>query len=303
MNIFKFFVIALLLLMIIIFIKIYIIKYNKSKSLTKILFLLAILTVILFPIIIFCLDFYNFPSKIGWIKNINSNVWLNIIFTYVIGILTTLIGAYMTIRSVKMTIKEQEKVRKEEEKKKALPLLKISAEKEYDYRYKYLQFSCYFTEESKKRERKDIVGTANVTIKLENVGMRELYDLYIGDIESSVFKEDNKYHKIHPIIYKSDYLKINLYFYEMGSYDKDLSEEKYDTIINFMTFNCYFKDCYNNWYYQTLQLSLMYNLEKNIPENERALNISVSNTEIISPPIEIKEQDLPWNNGESLCCH
>ena len=70
-----------------------------------------------------------------------------------------------------------------------------------------------------------------------------------------------------------------------------------------MTFNCYFKDCYNNWYYQTLQVSLMYNLKKDVPIKERALNISVSNTEIISPPIEIDERDLPWENGKTLCHH
>lgn len=292
-----------LVIMTLIFVVKTIVEYKKSKSINEKVLFWGVGIVVFFPITIFYLDFCNIPSKIGWINNINSNEWLNIIFTYTVGILSALIGAYMTIRSVKMSIDEQEKVRKEEEKKKALPLLKINAEKEYDYRYKYMQFSCFFTEESKERKRKDIPDTANVTIKLENVGMRELYDLYIGDIQSSVFKEDNEYHKMHPIIYKDDSICINLSFYEMGNYDKDLSDEKYDTMINFMTFNCYFKDCYNNWYYQTLQVSLMYNLMKDIPIDERALNISVSNTEIISPPIEIKECDLPWANGKSLCYH
>lgn len=278
-------------------------EYKKSKSIDEKVLFCGVGIVIFFPITMFYLDFYNIPSKFGWISKVDSSEWLNIIFTYVVGILSALIGAYMTIRSVKMSIEEQEKVRKNEEKIKALPLLKISPEEQYDYRYKYMQFSCFFTEESKKRKRKDIADTANVTIKLQNVGMRELYDLYIGDIQSSVFKEDNEYHKIYPVIYKDDYVCINLSFYEMGSYDKDTSDEKYHTMVNFMTFNCYFKDCYNNWYYQTLQVSLMYNLNKDVPINERALNISVSNTEIISPPIEIKESDLPWNNGKSLCHH
>lgn len=294
--------VALIILTLIFVIKM-VVEYKKSKSIDEKVLFWGVGIVVFFPITFFYLDFYNVPSKIGWINNINSNEWLNIIFTYAVGILSALIGAYMTIRSVKMSIDEQEKVRKEEEKKKALPLLKISAVEQYDYRYKYMQFSCFFTEESKERKRKNISDTANVTIKLENVGMRELYDLYIGDIQSSVFKEDNEYHKMHPIIYKDDYVCINLNFYEMGNYDKDLSDEKYHTMINFMTFNCYFKDCYNNWYYQTLQVSLMYNLKKDVPIKERALNISVSNTEIISPPIEIDERDLPWENGKTLCYH
>lgn len=122
-------------------------------------------------------------------------------------------------------------------------------------------------------------------------------------MQSSVFKEDNEYHKMYPIIYKDDSVYINLVFYEMGKYDNDLSDEKYHTMINFITFKYYFKDCYNNWYYQKLQVSLTYNLMKDIPMNERALNISVNNTEILTPPIEIKKCDLPWENGKSVCYH
>lgn len=279
------------------------IEYKKSKSIDEKVLFWIMEIIVFFPITMFYLDFYNIPSKMGWINKINSNEWLNVTFTYIVGILSAMIGAYMTIRSVKLSIEEQERIRIEENKKKALPLLKVSIEEQYDYRYKYFQFDCLFTEESKKRKRKDIVDTAKVSIKLENVGMRELYDLYIGDIQSNVFKENSEYHKMHPIIYKDDFVCINLFFYEMGCYDKDKSKVKYDTVINSMTFNCYFKDCYNNWYYQTLQLSLMYQIVKDTPAEQRALNISINNTEIVSPPIEIEEKNLPWNNGKTFCHH
>lgn len=281
-----------------------IIEYKHSKSINEKIIFWIVLIAIFFPIIMYYLDYFDIPSKFGWTNNLKSSEWLNVIFTYVIGLISAMIGAFMTIHSVKLTINTQEKSRINDNKKQALPLLKVEPEKEYDYRYKYIQFDCLFTEESKLRIRKDIVDTANVTIKLKNVGMRELYDLYIGDIESSVFKEEKDYyHKISPIIYKDDCLNVNLMFYEMGNYDNDLLEEKYHTMINFMSFNCYFKDCYNNWYYQTLQISLMYNLMKYIPPDKRALNISVSNTEVISPPMDISEEDLPWNNNSEVCHH
>lgn len=281
-----------------------IIEYNQSKTINeKIVFLICLMS-IFFPVIMFYLDYFDIPSKFGWTNNLKSNEWLNVLFTYTIGLISAIISAFMTIHSVQLTINTQEKDRINDNKKQALPLLKIEAEKEYDYRYKYLQFDCLFTEESKLRTRKDISDTAKVTIKIKNVGMRELYDLYIGDIESSVFKEQkNYYHKICPIIYKNDCLNINLMFYEMGIYDKDLSEEKYHTMINFITFNCFFKDCYNNWYYQTLRISLVYYLRKNTPLEQRALYISISNTEVISPPIEINEKDLPWNNNLKVFYH
>lgn len=281
-----------------------IIEYRQSKTINEKIIFWIVLIAIFFPIIMYYLDYFDIPSKFGWTNNLKSSEWLNVIFTYVIGLISAIIGAFMTIHSVQLTINTQEKSRINDNQKQALPLLKVEPEKEYDYRYKYIQFDCLFTEESKLRTRKDIVDTASVTIKLKNVGMRELYDLYIGNIESSVFKEEKDYyHKICPIIYKDDCLNINLMFYEMGNYDNDLSETKNNSMINFMSFNCYFKDCYNNWYYQTLRISLMYNLMKDVPTDKRALNISVSNTEVISPPISISEKDLPWNNNSEVCCH
>ena len=128
----------------------------------------------------------------------------------------------------------------------------------------------------------------------------------LNDINNYFVCEDDNYIigacGISNLKHKNDYVCINLSFYEMGKYDKNLSDEKYHK-ITFMTFNCYFKDCYNNWYYQTLQVSSMYNLKKDIPIKERTLNVSANNTEILSPPIEIDERDLPWENGKSLCHH
>lgn len=257
-----------------------------------------------FPTIVFYIDYFNIPSKLEWTKNMNSNIWLECIVTYFVTILSTIIAAFVTIRSVKMSIEAQDEVRIEENKKKALPLLKIEKEDSYDYRYKYLQFECLFTEESKERKRKDISDIANVTIKIKNVGMRELYDLYIGDIKSTYFKESNEYcHYMYPIIYKDDSICINLSFYEMGNYDNDKSAEKYDTLMSPITFNCYFKDCYKNWYYQTLEIWLMYQIVKDTPITERALNISISDMKVLSAPVGIEEQELPWKNGKDICDH
>lgn len=295
---------VILIFITILFIIQMIIEYKQSKTINeKILFWILLIS-IFFPISMYYFDYFDIPSKLGWTSHLVSNEWLNVIFVYAIGLISSIIGAFITIHSVQMTINSQEKNRISDNKKQALPLIKIECEKGYDYRYEYIDFDCLFTNESKLRTRKDIVNTANVTIKLKNVGMRELYDLYVGNIESAIFKQKkDNYHKMCPIIYKDDCFYINLLFYEMGSYDNDLSEEKYHTMINFITFNCYFKDCYNNWYYQRLRISLMYYLQKDIPFDKRALNISVSNTEVVSPPIEILEKDLPWNIDSTICYH
>lgn len=281
-------------------------EYRASQTIDEKVLFWIVMIIIFFPMAVFYLDYYNIPSRLGWSNNLDSKIWLNNIFIYGVTILATAIGAFVTIRSVMLSIEEQGRVRTSENKKKALPLLKVSEEKEYDYRYNYIQFSSLFTEESKVRERKDIVDTAKVTIRIENVGMRELYELWIGDIDNTFFKENNseyQYHNMYPVIYKDDYVCINLCFYEMGNYDDDNWDSKYHTLISPMSFNCYFKDCYDNWYYQTLQISLMHQVVENSPINQRALNISVSNAQIISPPVEIEKKDLPWENGKSINYH
>lgn len=281
-------------------------SYKKSQTIDEKVIFWIVAMIIFFPITVFYLDYYNIPSKLGWGKSLDLKIWVSNVFVYGVTILAAGIGAFVTIRSVMLSIEEQSKVRTSENKKKALPLLRVSEEKEYDYRYKYIQFSSLLTEESKARERKDIVDTARVTIKIENVGMRELYELWIGDIDNTFFKENNneyQYHNMYPVIYKDDYVCVNLYFYEMGNYDNDNLDSKYHTLISPMSFNCYFRDCYDNWYYQTLQISLMHQVVENCPVNQRALNISVSNAQIISPPIEIEKKDLPWENGKSTNYH
>ena len=78
--------VALIILTLIFVIKM-IVEYKKSKSIDEKVLFWGVGIVVFFPITFFYLDFYNVPSKIGWINNINSNEWLNIIFTYAVGIL------------------------------------------------------------------------------------------------------------------------------------------------------------------------------------------------------------------------
>ena len=171
-----------------------------------------------------------------------------------------------------------------------------------DYGYKYIQFDFMFTEESWYRERKDIVDTAEVPIAIKNVGYRELYDLYLGDFDSYWFKEQNKnYYHMKPLLYESQSLYLNIMFYEMGRYDNDKFEEKYNTMSCPLRFYCYFKDCYDNWYRQKAEVSFIFNVQKDITLENRALDISFERGEILSAPEEMDEKLLPWKQGAMIC--
>ena len=278
-------------------------EYKQYKTITQKIVYWIIIIACFFPVVIFYIDYYNLPSRVGWAKNMNASIWLEVIMTYGVSIIVAIIGAVVTIKSVQLSINLQEKNRLEEKKKEVLPLLKVEEENNYHYSYKYLQFDFLFTEESKLRERKDIPNTANVTIKISNIGMRELYDFYICNIQSTFFKDNSQNHYMYPIIYKDDGVCINLNFYEMGSYDNDKREDKYHTLISPITFDCYFQDCYKNWYYQTLEVRLFHQISKNIPINDKALEISISDTSVISDPVEMLEEDLPWKNKNGICYH
>jgi len=278
-------------------------EYKRYKTITqKIVFWIMIIAYF-FPIVIFYIDYYNIPSQLGWSKSMDVSVWLEVIMTYVVTIIAAVIGAVVTIKSVQLSINLQEQNRLEEKKKDVLPLLKVEREKEYDYRYKYLQFDCLFTEESKARERKNLANTAHATIRIKNIGMRELYDFYICNIESTYFKEKNEIHYMYPIIYKDDGVCINFYFYELGNYDNDLKEDKYHIINSPIKFDCYFKDCYGNWYYQTLETQIIHKIIENVPIDEKGIDISIHNTNVINAPVEISKKDLPWKNNNEICYH
>lgn len=251
------------------------------------MFIRILLVIITFPIVILT------PSPIGLIPNdIGKEIvsYGGDIFGGVIGI----VGIYITL--------QYEKSKQiYENKRKALPLLEIFPVSELDYKYQYIQFDFLFTEESFSRNRKDIPDTASVLVSIKNVGYRELYDLFLGDFEARWFKEENMYYHMKSVLYQEHDLKLNFLFYERGQYDDDSLSGIYDTYICPLRFSCYYKDCYNNWYKQDLEISFVFNLEQNIDSDERALNISYERGKVLSAPQEIDEDTLPWKNCENIC--
>ena len=104
-----------------------------------------------------------------------------------------------------------------------------------------------------------------------------------------------------PVLYRDHDLKINFRFSNIGKEKSFIRPDTIDTIISPMCFDCYFKDCYDNWYKQKVEISFMYNLVKDVNEQPKAKNISFERASILSAPEELKESDLPWENGVLLC--
>jgi hypothetical protein len=239
--------------------------------------------------------FVKSPIGLGVISKDSSSDWLQWMGAFTGGA----IGGIFAFMGIKITLENQRKEIQFENKRKALPLIDIKVG-EYDYKNKYIQFDFCFTKESYERERKNIQDTANVTITLENVGQREMYDLYIGDIKSAYFKTKGEYHRIAPIVYFGKSIPLNLMFYEKGTYDNDKYKGIFNTYKSSISIQCYFKDCYDNWYHQEFSISLFHAIKPGVSEDKSALNISYESYEIMSKPIEISQKNLPWENGKSV---
>lgn len=191
---------------------------------------------VLYIILLLAADGVNFFSRIGIpVENFN-----NMLVDAVINIIASVIAGALTLCGVYLTIEDNKKEKAIENKRLVMPMLKISAS-EYDYRHQYIQFDFIFTDESVLRERKNISDTATVTIEIKNVGQRELYDLHLGDFESLVFDEGSRSYAMCPVIYARDSININFMLYEKGSYDLDLTENKFDTLISPLSFHVYLK--------------------------------------------------------------
>lgn len=268
---------------------------NKFSGKHPIWFLISLLIVLFIVSFWFTYIFVFSQSPVGVISNESSSDWLLWIGSFIGGAL----GGIFAFVGIRITLENQRKEVRYENKRKALPFIDINRG-EYDYKNKNIQFDFCFTKESKKRKRKDIPDTAKITISIENVGMREMYNLHIGDFESEYFVASEDYYNLIPIVYKNKAININLTFYEKRKYDNDISEELNHLLITPLIFKCYFRDCYNNWYHQQFSITLMHKINSNCAENMKALDISFNGSDILSQPLEIPQENLPWKLGKQV---
>lgn len=260
------------------------------------LWFLTLLLVILFIFSFwFTYVFVFSQSPMGVISEETSSGWLQWTGSFIGGSL----GGIFAFVGIRITLENQRKEVRYENKRKALPFIDIN-DSEYDYKNKYIQFDFHLTEDSKQGESKDISDTAKITISIENVGMREMYNLYLGDFESEFFFARGEYFSVIPIVYKNKSLDLTLSFYEKLKYDNVDSSKLDNLLISPLRLSCYFRDCYDNWYYQQFSVNLFHKFTSNCPENTKALDVGFSGSDVLSQPLEIPFEDLPWEQGKQV---
>ena len=245
----------------------------------------SIIIICIVSLLLLIADGWNFFSFIG----IAVNNFNGILVGAVVSIIASVVAGSLTLLGVYLTIEDNRREKEFETKRLVMPMLKISSA-EYDYKWKYIQFDFNFTEESRGRARKNICETENITLNIENVGQRELKDLYLGEFESTYFDEGGYSYSMHPIIYAGDSVNINLGLHEKGEYDSDSKEDKFDTIISPISFSCFFDDCLGTHYKQRFTITIFHQLQEGLGVEEKALTTSIDRIVIDSAPQQIEKE-------------
>lgn len=258
---------------------------NKKNNFIKVGFFILI-----FSFLLLLLDIINLPTKLGFnLKVLNFEIW---------GIYATFLGSGLTLYGVILTINSQYEAQLEDTKRIVKPMLDISAS-EYDYRHKNIDFS--FPKDFPHLPRKDNVDTPSITISLENVGNRELYNLCLGNFESLTFNENGHYYKLSPILYPHHKETLNFCFYEKIGYLNEFNrEDKFDLFTSPIKFTAYFQDCLDTWYSQEFQIGIFNQIQKNKSDEETSLEVNIERTNVVSAPKEISNNSLPWGDKQDI---
>ncbi|HGA4090107.1 TPA: hypothetical protein ACG1VL_001208 [Streptococcus agalactiae] len=251
--------------------------------------------ILVISFLLLVLDIVNLPTKFGFnIKTLNIEIW---------NIYATLLGSGLTLYGVIITINSQYESQIEDTKRIVKPMINVSPVDEYSYKDKYIQFDFVFPKAYPNLLRKDNIDTPNVTISLENLGTRELYNLYIGNFEATYFDDGGYYYQLNPILYSNHKVQLNLMFYEKNGYLKEFNQEdKFHLLISPIKFSIYFQDCLNNWYEQSFKLRIFHQVQADRSDEENSLTVSIERVEIYSAPKEISPDSLPWITNPSKLC-
>lgn len=234
-------------------------------------------------ILVYIIDINDLLSNWGVpVHHLNSDLW-----AIIIALISSFIAGGLTLLGVKVTLDEQYSQQMEENRKLVMPMLWLE-EDTYDEQRRSISFDREPTNESKPGKNKS--RSAVLSLKITNVGARELRHLHLADFKSKDFKAHTDCCDIYPMIYSRDSCVINLCFC-----DSDAVTDKHSPMSSDISFNCYYQDCLDTWYYQTANITLLHSTAPDAVLKDSVMNISFEKIEICSEPIEIEREKLPWN--------
>ena len=271
-------------------IKFFVKGYKESKSdLEKIVYVMLPLA-IMFPVVVYYLDRYNIPSKLGYTENIISSDWVSILTNYSATIFSTLLSAvfliFITFKQMDETYKDNIKLNNkvykdniklnnETQRIQNLPLL----------RYNFIQESLEgeMFDENKKcifsNQDYNNIDSIDFTMEIENIGLNTVRKVYL-EVESELFNKKETFELWNQSNIKKNQIKKKEFIIPhvaKGIYKIDIT--------------VYYQDLLKNWYKQKVHLTISVTniYDSNTNSNNQINSVVVDDEEmLINEPSVIK---------------
>lgn len=220
-----------------------VIKVHKVENDFEKALYYVILAAILFPIILYILDAYNIPTKLGLMDNLNFSKWTKFLTDYVSSIISVFVSSafliIITFMQVDVTNQQNIKLNNENLRIQNFPLLKY-------YFTGDLIDSDIFNDNHEVIlcKNDDETGELDFTMEIENIGLNTARKVYL-EIKSDILNIDKNFELYNQSsIEKNQKIKKNIIIQGVSSGKYNL-----DIIV-------YYQDLLKNWYEQTLHVNI-----------------------------------------------
>lgn len=235
--------IAITITIIILSIKLFLKGYKDYKSdFEKTLYIMLSFAIAL-PLIIYYLDRYDIPSKLGYTKNINSSDWVSMLINYSASIISTLLSAvfliFVTFKQIEETHKDNMKLNNETLRIQNLPLL----------RYNFISRNQEEMSDENKTfifSRKDDKNSDSIEfiMEIENIGLNTARKVYL-EINSELFNKRKFFELCNQSNIEKNQVKRKKFIIEnvkKGTYKIEIT--------------VYYQDLLKVWYKQKVYLTI-----------------------------------------------
>jgi len=218
--------------------------YKETKSdFEKILYTLLSVAFTI-PLIIYYLDRYNLPSKLGYMDNINASNWVSILTNFSATIISTLISAvfliFVTFKQMKETYKDNIKLNNENQRLQNLPFLR------YKFTHKRIDDELFEQNQKWIFSNQDVNNSDSIdfTMEIENIGLNAVRRVCL-ELKADIFKE-------------KEYLELC----NQSSIEKNEVKKKEFIITNIkkgdykIEIVVYYQDLLKNWYQQKVHITI-----------------------------------------------
>lgn len=217
---------------------------ETDNALEKALFI-AVVVVFVFPLIIYYIDRFNIPTKLGYKTNLSSSDWVGNLINYAASIISVFLSSVFLIlitkKQLDVTYDQNIKINNENQRIQNLPLLK--------YYFTYENLGINIIDDNHKclisKCDNEINGTLDFTMEIENIGLNTVRKVYLEVVNSDLLNEVEAFEFCNQSsIEGKQKIKKNFVVTNVPKGDY-----KFDIIV-------YYQDLLKNWYKQTVKVSI-----------------------------------------------